>query len=331
MSCFLGKGIKNERGEEKEAEGDDNRWDLSCFFLFVKKKSPKPQADNPPRKPNFISSIELESWCFSEDYILVNQLFKISAKILTTQNQKLGWDFPKCLSLTFSEMPLFSFPKYLMQHEVSRRLQRQRALQKKAFLSLCLKSLAFLCFLSLVLLKSCLLGPMYKGTNGPRRTYLGREGEKLPFLIQLLLQLFLFPEASLESTAGVTWKKKIQWDKLLYCMLFLYVSTSFLFPMRMRMSKIFLMALHCGGNYTPVCSFLYSHSNSPNCVNLCSFAYFCLHCKHSISINFKRPLKIENWTMAQCFFCCLPKFLILKIRNSGLNNLELLPGTRLCS
>lgn len=132
---------ENDRGEEKVVEGCDNRWDLPPFFLSAKLKCPKPQADNPPKKPHFISSIELKSWCISEDHILVSQsvlrqLFKISAKISRTQNEKLRWGFPICLPLTSSEMSLFSFPKYLMQSGVFRRLQWQGALHKNISISL---------------------------------------------------------------------------------------------------------------------------------------------------------------------------------------------------
>lgn len=141
----------------ESGRGGRKSWDLPHFFLFAKLKCHKLQAGYLPRKPSFISSIELKSWCFSEDHILVSQpvlsqLFKIRVQISRTWDQNLKWDLPICLPLTSSEMSLFNFPKCLTQPGVFIRLQWQRALQKKYFYFSAI--LAFPCSLSfLVLLK----------------------------------------------------------------------------------------------------------------------------------------------------------------------------------
>lgn len=140
-AVFLRKRAKMT--EEKRKWGREVITGEICpaFFLSAKLKCPTPQDDNLPRKPSFISNIELKSLCFSEDLILVSQtalshIFKISAKISRTQNQKLRWDFPVCLPLTSSEMSVFNFPKRLMQPGVFGRLQWQGALQKNISISL---------------------------------------------------------------------------------------------------------------------------------------------------------------------------------------------------
>lgn len=54
MSRSLEKGSESDRGEKQMTDRGDNRRDLSCFFLSLKLKSSKPQADNLPKTQGLV-------------------------------------------------------------------------------------------------------------------------------------------------------------------------------------------------------------------------------------------------------------------------------------